>query len=185
MSQCIFLVSTQPMTEIKNPHNLCLSINEAIDKGIDLSHIPFLKSIDPNMPNVILHCDYGLIINENGIFDGDADDNFSLKNTINSLDFCDKPYSLTLDWHYFTKDRATKIISYIKDLLKNTDCIEMWNIWLSNEDQPKINTTTISINDLTHNHIENLCNADIFDTKTLPNINNPSAATHYCIKIIK
>lgn len=123
-------------------------------------------------------------INEDGVFDGNSDDNFSLHTLDNTFDFCEKSHCLSIEWNYFTNGRALKIIDYVLELLLETDMVEIWNIWLDVE-FPKIITTSININNLEVSHIENLLNSDLFDEKILSRYDQPYTGIFYCLKITK
>lgn len=131
--------------------------------------------------------DYPLHINidEGTIYDGGADDNYFLNTFTNVEDYTDKKYAVSLEWNY-TDGRAKQIIDYIKTALQKADNIEFWNVWLMGyyefEDRPFIHRKTISIDELTTEHIKEIDNAVIWNT---PNKMYPERPSVYCLTITR
>lgn len=59
-------------------------------------------------------------VDTGSIFDGDADDNFSLYEFMEVTDYTDKTYGVYLEWAYYTEGRAKLILKYIEEALKCT-----------------------------------------------------------------
>ena len=131
--------------------------------------------------------DYPLDINiDNGtIYDGGADDNFFLISFSSVQDYTDKKYGVYLEWDY-TDGRAKQIIEYIKNALQKTDVIEFWHVWLMDyyefEDRPFIHRKTISISELTAEHIKEINSAVIWNT---PDKRYPERPSFYCLTITR
>lgn len=131
--------------------------------------------------------DYPLHINvDNGtIYDGDADDNYFLQIFTEVEDYTDKKYGVSLEWNY-TDGRAEQIINYIKTALQKTDVIEFWHVWLMDyyelEDRPFIHRKTISVRELTTEHIKEIDNAEIWNT---PDKMYPNRPSFYCLTITR
>jgi len=113
--------------------------------------------------------EYPLEINiDNGtIWDGGADDNYYLYPFLDVQGYTDKRFGVYLEWNY-TDGRAEQIIDYIKNALENTNSVEFWHVWLMDyyeyEDSPVIHKKTISINELSTEHIKEISNAVIWNT---------------------
>ena len=131
--------------------------------------------------------DYPLDINiDNGtIYDGGADDNYFLHNFTNVGSYTDKKYGVYLEWNY-TDGRAKQIIEYLKIALQNVPSIELWRVWLMDyyeyEDSPLINRQTIPIEELTIKHIQEIDNAEIWNT---PDKMYPTRPSFYCLTITR
>lgn len=131
--------------------------------------------------------EYPLEINiDNGtIYDGGADDNYFLNPFVNVGDYTDKKYGVCLEWHY-TDGRAKQIIEYIKTALQKSDNIEFWHIWLMDycefEDRPFVHRKTISISELTTEHIKEINNAEIWN---IPDKRYPDRPSFYCLKVTR
>ena len=130
---------------------------------------------------------YPLHINlDNGmIYDGGADDNYFLISFGNVKDYTDKNYGVFLEWDY-TDGRAKQIIEYIRNALQKTDNIEFWNVWLMDyyefDDRPFFNRKTISIEELTTEHIKEINNVVIWN---IPDKMYPERPSFYCLTITR
>ena len=131
--------------------------------------------------NYPLHIDL-----DNGtIDDGGADDNYFLIPFENVNSYTSRKYAVYLDWNY-TEGRAKQIIEYIKVAMQEADVIEFWNVWLMDyyelEDRPFIHRKTISISELTVEHIKEMDKADIWN---VPDKMFPERPSFYCLVITK
>ena len=148
-----------------------------------MSLYTFLASDSP-LPTVKAPAGYPLNINvDTGvIYDGDADDNFSLYRFRDVKLYTGKEYGVWLEWRY-TDGRAEKLIDYIRENLNNTDCIELWYVWLTDyyeyDERPVIYRQTISIDKISPADIKELTTREIW--KSLDSIR----PHHYCIEIKK
>ena len=142
---------------------------------------------DYPLPEVRPEDEYPLEINmdEGTIFDGDADDNFTLSPFPDNVkEYTDMEYGTTLDWAYYTEGRALKIIEIIQSVLQHTDSVEFWNIWLGaleENERPIIKLATLPIAELTPKDIQEWDIQEVW--------NSPSRygdrPTFYCLKIIR
>lgn len=100
-------------------------------------------------------------------------------------DYTDKKYGVCLEWHY-TDGRAEQIRKYLKDVLKKTDSVELWHVWLMGyceyEDMPVVHKHTIPIEELTIRDIYELDNADIWNS---PDKNIPGRPSFYRLIITR
>lgn len=149
-----------------------------------MSICTFIASDYP-LPVVAPLQDYPLEINiDNGtIYDGNADDNFFLHVFEDVHRYTDKKYAVWLEWNY-TDGRAKQILKYIKEALHDTDCLELWHVWLMDyyeyEDSPVIHNRTISLKELTAKDIEEFDNAEIWNE---PDKRYPSRPSFYRLTI--
>lgn len=140
---------------------------------------------DYPLPEVVPKNEYPVYVNvdEGTIFDGDADDNFSLHNFESVKDYSDREHGVYLEWAYYTEGRARLILEYIKAILENTDSIELWHVWLMDyyeyDDRPVEKYETITFDKLTVDDIKKIDSADIWNN---PDRNRPS---FYCLRVIK
>ena len=131
--------------------------------------------------------DYPIHINldEGTIYDGGADDNYFLNTFADVKDYTDKNYGVYLEWEY-TDGRAKQIIEYMKTALQKSDSIEFWLVWLMDyyeyENRPFICRKTISISELTTQHIKEINNAEIWNT---PDKMYPERPSFYCLTITR
>ena len=137
-----------------------------------------LKTFEPSHEYpVYINIDTGVID------DGNADDNYFLIDFKEVDLYTNKQYGVYLEWNY-TDGRANQIIDYIKNVLKYTDTVEFWHVWLIDsydfEDSPVIFKTSISINDLTIENIKDINDAPIFNH---PDPRYPDRPSFYCLTI--
>jgi hypothetical protein len=123
-------------------------------------------------------------IDEGTIYDGDADDNFSLCKFREVSDYTDKKYGVSLEWAYYTESRAKLILKYISDALSRTDTVEVWHVWLpydyyEYDERPIIKKKTLHIDEISPEDIREIDNAVIWEK---PNSIRP---IFYCLEIIK
>lgn len=140
---------------------------------------------DRPLPEVRPSQDYPLHINvDTGtISDGGADDNYSLL-TFDEVDlYCKKKYGVYLELPQYTDGRARQIMDYIRAALLQTDCVEIWNVWLLGyweyDDRPNIRKSTIHMEELTVADMKEIINAENWNNKDK---NRPS---FYCLEIIR
>lgn len=126
-----------------------------------------------------LHID----VDKGTIFDGDADDNYSLVQFDDTGAYTDKKYGVCLEWAYYTEGRARLILAYIKAALQHTDCVEIWRLWLMDyyeyDERPVVRKSTVPIDSLTTEDIRELDEAEIWNN---PNRNRPS---FYCLEVTR
>lgn len=131
--------------------------------------------------------DYPFHINldDGTISDGGADDNYFLHIFTDVADYADKKYGVYLEWDY-TDGRAKQIIEYIKTALQKTDVVEFWHVWLMDyyefDDRPFVHRRTISISELTTEHIKEINEAKIWNT---PDKMYPERPSFYCLTITR
>ncbi len=128
-----------------------------------------------------LHID----LDEGTIYDGDADDNYFLQTFVSVVDYTKKKHAVSLEWNY-TDGRAMQLIAYIKSALQQSDTVEFWHVWLMDyyefADRPLIHRKTISISELTIEHIKEIDSAAIWNT---PDKMYPERPSFYCLTITR
>lgn len=129
---------------------------------------------------------YPLMINvDTGIiFDGDADDNFSLYEFMEVSDYSDKMYGVRLEWAYYTEGRAKLVLKYIEDALSRTDTVEVWHVWVNGgyyeyDDRPIIKRKTLHIHEVVPEVIREIYDAEIWENAY------SIRPIHHCLKILK
>lgn len=75
-------------------------------------------------------------------------------------DYSNKRYFSNLDWRY-TETRAKELIDYLKGQLEILDEIEIWSIWVDDNEAASINS--VNINELSIQDLEFLDSANGFD----------------------
>ena len=129
MSSMIYLSSDYPIPEIQNPHERSLSINEALELGLEVPEYLLKNGIDRNWKNAIHWADRSIHFDlDNGtIDDGDFDDDYAIipiypgRRDIHSA----KKYQSRIEC-IWTLGRAKCVLAVIKQLLESTDEVEFW-----------------------------------------------------------
>ena len=163
MSVLTYIASDAPLKELENPHNnRLLSVNEALELGMEIPEFMLEADFDKNKPNVHLWYDVSIVIDPVNyiIDDGGHDDDLAILPLEKSADiFTQKPYCVCLEWQ-FTKGRANRLIEYLREHLEHTTELEIWHIWMMNHDNddypPKIRNSKTSIDGLTADDIEKI-----------------------------
>jgi len=152
MSACVFIASDFPLAEYEPPQDYPVYID--VDNG----------TID----------------------DGGADDNYFLMAFPDVVDYTDKKYGVSLEWHCYTDGRAKQIIDYIRNALQNTEAVELWRAWLAvydeYEQRPFIHRKTVSIDELSAEHIKEISSAAIWNS---PDKMLPDRPSFYCFTITR
>jgi len=63
-------------------------------------------------------------------------------------------------------DDLSGVLSYIQNHLETAEELELWHIWQGVESDPVIRTKTVSVRELTTEHILKLQSRDVFATTT-------------------
>lgn len=152
MSALIYLASDTPLEELKSPHNRTMSVREALALGIELPDILNPDEIDRDDPDMLLWSDSYTENPETGILeDCGFDDDISILAMEGKTEdiLTEKKYCASLQWPAYTKGRAERLITYIRDHLANASQIELWHIWMGQSyPPPRIHKTFIRMEEL-------------------------------------
>lgn len=160
MSQILYLASNCPLAKIKNPHYKMLSVNEALAIGMEnIPEFMLEPEFDRNQPSVLLWSDTEITIDTetNTINDGGLDDDFAILELDDTTEdiYTHKQHRVYIEWNY-SRGRAEKVISYIRNHLEQTDEIELWQAWLGSGANTRIIKYTIRIEDLAPEVLEKI-----------------------------
>ena len=141
MSSMIYISSDHPIPEIQNPHEHSLSINDALEMGLEVPEYLLNNGIDRNWKNALHWSDRGIHFDlDNGtIDDGNFDDDFAIlpiypgRRDIHST----KKYQSCIEC-VWTLNRAKRILAVIEQLLDSTNEVEFWHIYMENGERPRI-----------------------------------------------
>ena len=105
MSALIYLAQDAPIPELKNPHYQALSVNEALERGVEVPDFLLKDGTDRDKPGVILWSDIDDCPDDSG-----PDDDFAILPMEKTEDiFTEKQYCAMLEWQY-TPGRAELVI---------------------------------------------------------------------------
>ena len=114
---------------------------------------------DKNQPGVLLWSDTEITIDTetNTINDGGLDDDFAILELDDTTEdiYTHKQHRVYIEWNY-SRGRAEKVISYIRNHLEQTDEIELWQAWLGSGANTRIIKYTIRIEDLAPEVLEKI-----------------------------
>ncbi|MBQ6689647.1 MAG: hypothetical protein IJN02_10515 [Bacteroidales bacterium] len=178
MSSITYIASDYPIPEIQNPHERSLSINEALEMGLEVPEYLLKNGIDRNWKNAIHWADRGIHFNlDNGtIEDGDFDDDYAIipiypgRRDVHS----EKKYKSRVEC-IWSIGRAKKILELISNLLDNTDEVEFWHIYMENGERPKIIYYDAKLSEFTPEDLIEISDLPTYDKGTI----------HHCVTIRK
>ena len=126
MSLYQFLASNEPIKEKINPYIEHLSVNDMIERGMEVPFNLVNHTINPD-EKIILWCDTEEHMDEIQILHQEEMPYPDVEK------FTNKPYIATLSWRY-TDMRAEELIQYLKEALSGDSELvelELWQIWLA------------------------------------------------------
>lgn len=178
MSSMTYISSDYPIPEILNPHERFLSINEALEMGLEIPEYLLKNSIDPNWKNAIHWSDRSIHIDlDNGtIDDGNFDDDYSVMSIrpgcrdIHS----ERKYQSQIEC-IWSISRAERILTLISELLENTDVVEFWHIYMDDGEKPEIIYYNANVDEFTPQDLIEISNLSTYDKR----------AIHHCVRIMK
>ena len=121
MSLFQFLASDKLLKEVTNPYMEFISINEAIERNIEVPVLILNNSKIDRNEKIILACESEEHLDELEIKkDMYYSDEYA-------REYSQKPCYAQLQWR-FTKPRATQLYDYLMDQLKYVEEIEIWSM---------------------------------------------------------
>ena len=140
MSWLYYFASDSVLKEQSNPFVKCLSVNQALEMGIEVD-LQILKDIDKDEPNVILFCEDEMQLEYPEIFSIDRKDYSGAVETT-------RQYCVELQWSY-SNDTVSAILKYMQEHMKLANEIELWRVWIGSGDIITRKKTQCYIRDLT------------------------------------
>lgn len=180
MSQCTFIAADVPLVEVNNPYYSTFSINEAISAGIALDEDILDCGIDPDEPDVVLAC--ALASGE------DPADNFSLLEFPFAREYCDMDLAVSvelggLEPADMTPEKAERIADYVREVLTRTDAVELWTVWLSEYDPPRIKERRVPVSDFNGADVEGIYSASCWPPDDAVNQFGGERPTYHCLRV--
>ena len=122
MSVFSYIASDCPLKEVKNPNIKLLSVNQALDMGLEVHEFLLDESFDRGKADVMLW-----VNNEEDLSDIEIR-TIAREGMDWEIYIIEKKYLASLNWQY-TEERAQRLMEYIRLHLADADEIELWNIW--------------------------------------------------------
>jgi hypothetical protein len=144
MSLFQFLASDKILDEVDNTHVEFISINDAIERNIEIADFILNDTKKNRDEEIIMICDSEELLDELEIksemyYSSDYAEEYS-----------NKKYFYAMNWR-FTIDRSKQLYDYLIKQLKDVEEIEIWSIWLDSHESAKtrrISTEEITVKDL-------------------------------------
>lgn len=138
MSRFQFLASDRVLMEVKNPYIELISINEAMARNIKLPDLVMASTEIDRDKKIMIACDSEEQLNELEI------KNDMYYSSEYAKEYSNKLYFSELRFRY-TEKRAKQLLDYLKGQMNNLEEIELWSIWLGEEDKsPNIKSKNIN-----------------------------------------
>ncbi len=149
MSYVTYLASDVRLAEMENRFVRHISINEALERGIEVPHLEFLYDVDRNEPFLMY------VEDENHFGELEIHALKDEYKTEEILRYMKKPFISTLSFDY-NDLRADAFLKYLKIHFAenpNSQEIEIWGIWLG-EEKVIYEQRYIEIEDMTYDSIK-------------------------------
>ena len=162
MSYLTYIASDALLKQVVNPHYKQLSINEALEIGMDIPEFLLESGVDKNEPDILLWSDTEIIIDieQHTFDDGGVYDDFAIFPIEKTADILsEKRFYACLEWQY-TEERANKVVQYIKEHLEHTDEVEVWRIWMGSDYPQRISKSRIPADKLTTEDVRKIDSLD-------------------------
>ena len=147
MSRLYYFASDIVLEEQPNPYVRLLSVNQALEIGIEVDLNMFGNGFDKDTPNVILFCTNETQLEYPNIF------------SINKKDFYDdigttKQYCTELQWN-FSYANVDVVLKYIQNHMEKALELELWSVWMGDGDIHTREKTQCKASDLTIDRLKN------------------------------
>lgn len=135
MSRLYYFASDNVLAEQPNPYMKRLSINQALEMGIEIDLELFEDNFNKDELDVILFCADQVNFGYPNIFSIKKESYYGEFGT--SKQFC-----TALEWDY-SDDTVDVVLKYIQSHLRTASELELWSVWLENNEIPTYMKKTI------------------------------------------
>ncbi len=125
MSWLHYFASDTVLEERKNPYIEKLSVNQALEKGIDVKLDWFADGFDRDKPEVILYCAEEDKLEYPNIYDFSKDEYYDDIGT-------EKQFCTELQW-VCSDENIKVVLDYIQSQMEIAEELEIWSVWLGND----------------------------------------------------
>ena len=180
MSQCTFIAADVPLCEVHDRHTRTMSLREAVKAGVMSGRAARRAGIGPDEAGVVINCD--LRPGE------DPADNFSLLEFPFAREYCDMDLAVSvelggLEPADMTPEKAERIADYVREVLTRTDAVELWTVWLSEYDPPRIKERRVPVSDFTGADVEGIYSASCWPPDDAVNQFGGERPTYHCLRV--
>lgn len=125
MSVLYYFAADIPLEEQPNPYICLLSVNQALERGIELD-LEMLEGIDRDKPETVLYCESKEKFAYPSFFSIQKEDFYEDIGT-------KKMFCIKMQWD-FAEDTAPVVLDYIRRQMETCTELEIWSIWLGSEE---------------------------------------------------
>jgi len=149
MSRLNYFASDTVLEEQSNPYVRLLSVNQALELGIEVELDLFDDDFDKDEPDVILFCTDETKLEYPNIYSINKEEYYDDIGT--SKQFC-----TALEWNY-SEYTVDVVLKYIQNHIKIASELELWSVWLGGEELPtNMKKTQCKLSDLTVEQLKKL-----------------------------
>lgn len=188
MSQCTFIAANVPLGEVHDGHTRTMTLREAVRAGAMSGRAARRAGIDPDEPGTVLTC--SLAPGE------DPADNFSLVSFPFSRCYCGMDYAVSIETGLtktdepgllgsgeMTPEKAERIADYVRGVLTRTDAVELWSVWLSDYDPPRIKERRVPAPDFAGADVEDIFSASCWPAGDTVNLYGGERPTYHRLRV--
>ena len=183
MSQCTFIAADVPLREVHDRYTRAMSLREAVKAGVMSGRAARRTGIVPDEPGVVISC--SLRPGE------DPADNFSLLEFPFARCYCGMDCAVSIEMGFtktngsgdMTPEKAERIADYVREVLTRTDAVELWTVWLSGYDPPRIKERRVSLRDFTGADVAELYSASCWPADGPVNLFGGERPTYHRLRV--
>ena len=82
-----------------------------------------------------------------------------------------------------TPEKAARIADYVREVLTRTDAVELWTVWLSEYDPPRIKERRVAASAFTGEDVEEIYSASCWPTDDIVNLYGGERPTYHCLRV--
>ena len=82
-----------------------------------------------------------------------------------------------------TPEKAERIADYVREVLTRTDAVELWTVWLSGYDPPRIKERRVSLRDFTGADVAELYSASCWPADGPVNLFGGERPTYHRLRV--
>lgn len=131
MSTIYYFASEEKLEQLDNPYIQSLSVNQALQLGIQVDLECFDETLDCDEPDVILYCSDEQKFGYPSIYELQKEDYYENIGT-------EKQFCVQLQADVRSNEVLTIVLEYIQKQKKRCQEIEVWNVWLGEYNIPHV-----------------------------------------------
>lgn len=154
MSRLYYFASDTILEPQPNPYVKLLSVNQALELGLEVHLEAFGDDFDRDEPNVILFCEDETQLQYPNIYPFNKEEYYDEIGT--TRQFC-----TALEWTY-SADTVEVVLGYIRKHMKTAAELEVWSVWLGAVDMlTNLKRMYCKSGDLTAERLKKLFNSEL------------------------